>query len=92
MIMGSCPKERPDNRYFIVMRQLIGISNNLNQIAKKANTLGFIDAPMIKKKRRRGANFTVILTGVTSTLNLWIFRQHWQAAKHWLNRRKYGDE
>ena len=57
MIMGSCPKERPDDRYFIVMRQLIGISNNLNQIAKKANTLGFIDAPMIKKEAEAWSKF-----------------------------------
>ena len=32
------PKEKPDDRFYDVMRQLSAIGNNVNQIAKIANT------------------------------------------------------
>lgn len=37
--------ERPPVEYFEVLRNLRQINVNLNQIALKANTLGFIDSP-----------------------------------------------
>lgn len=36
-------KEKPDDRFYEVMKLMRSISNNLNQISKKAHTLGFID-------------------------------------------------
>lgn len=57
MIKGCCPKERPDDRFYVVMRQLAGLSNNCRQLAAKANTLGFIDAPMYKQEVEKWANF-----------------------------------
>lgn len=57
LINGYVPKERPDDRYWIVMRQLIGISNNLNQLVKKANTLNFIDVPMFEAERKKWSDF-----------------------------------
>ena len=43
-------KEKPDERFYNSIRNLRVISNNLNQIAKKANSLGFIDAKNYKKE------------------------------------------
>ena len=48
LIRGYEPKEKPDDRFYDVMRELSSIGNNINQLAAKANTLGFIDAPMLK--------------------------------------------
>jgi len=57
MIMGSCPKEHPDDRFHVVMRQLSGICNNAHQIARKANAFGFIDAPMYKREAEKWDKF-----------------------------------
>ena len=57
LINGYVPKEMPDDRFYIVMRQLIGIGNNLNQLVKKANTLGFIDIPMLKAEAEKWDKF-----------------------------------
>ena len=43
LIMNYVIKERPDDRFYEVMRQLTAIGNNLNQIAHKANYLNEID-------------------------------------------------
>ncbi len=48
LIRGYEPREKPDDRFYDVMRELSSIGNNINQLAAKANTLGFIDAPMLK--------------------------------------------
>lgn len=48
LIKGYEPREKPDDRFYDVMRELSSIGNNINQLAAKANALGFIDAPMLK--------------------------------------------
>ena len=50
LLRGYEPKEKPDDRFYDVMRELSSIGNNINQLAAKANTLGFIDAPMLKNE------------------------------------------
>lgn len=45
LVSGYEPKEKPDDRFYDVMRQLSAIGNSMNQIARKANSLGFIDVP-----------------------------------------------
>ena len=50
LLKGYCPKEKPDERFYNAMSKLSTISNNLNQIAKKANSLGFIDTPLLLKE------------------------------------------
>mgnify|MGYP003231346837 CR=1 FL=1 len=40
-----------------VMRELSAIGNNINQLAAKANTLGFVDAPQLKKEAERWHKF-----------------------------------
>ena len=48
LIRGYEPKE---------MRELSSIGNNINQLAAKANTLGFIDAPMLKNEAAKWNKF-----------------------------------
>lgn len=57
LIKGYEPKERPDERFYDVMRQLSSIGNNINQLAAQANTLGFVDAPKLKKEADRWHKF-----------------------------------
>lgn len=49
-ITNSLVKEKPDEQFYNSIRNLRVISNNLNQIAKRANSLGFIDAKNYKNE------------------------------------------
>ena len=57
LIRGYEPKEKPDDRFYDVMRELSSIGNNINQLAAKANSLGFIDAPMLKAEAAKWTKF-----------------------------------
>ena len=57
LIKGYEPKEKPDDRFYDVMRELSAIGNNINQLAAKANSLGFIDAPMLKNEAEKWNKF-----------------------------------
>ena len=57
LIMGYEPKSRTDERFFEAMRELSAIGNNINQLAAQANTLGFVDAPKLKKEAERWHKF-----------------------------------
>lgn len=57
LVRGYEPKERPDERFYDAMRQLSSIGNNINQLAVKANALGFVDAPQLKKEAERWHKF-----------------------------------
>ena len=50
LIIGYEPKEKPDDRFYDVMKGMRAIGNNLNQIARKANALNFIDCSLYKKE------------------------------------------
>ena len=43
------PREKPDDRFYEALKDLRAIGNNLNQLARKANSLGFIDETYYKK-------------------------------------------
>ena len=43
LIMGNDIKEAPSNKFYEVVRDLRSISNNINQLTRKAHSLGFID-------------------------------------------------
>lgn len=43
LINGLVPQDAPSPDYYSMMRELYGIANNLNQIARKAHTLNVID-------------------------------------------------
>ena len=52
LVLDYEPKEKPDDRFYDVMRQLSAIGNSMNQIARKANALGFIDAPEYERQAK----------------------------------------
>lgn len=43
LIMGNDIKEAPSNKFYEVVRDLRSISNNINQLTRKAHSLSFID-------------------------------------------------
>lgn len=57
LLRGYEPREKPDERFYDVMRELSSIGNNINQLAVKANTLGFVDAPQLNKEAERWHKF-----------------------------------
>lgn len=58
------PKEKPDARFYDAMRGLSAIGNNINQLAVKANALGFVDAPMLKAEVLRWHKFQADIESV----------------------------
>ena len=57
LMKGYEPKEKPDDRFFETMRELSAIGSNINQLAAKANSLGFVDAPMLYREAERWHKF-----------------------------------
>ena len=57
LLRGYEPREKPDERFYDVMRELSSIGNNINQLAVKANALGFVDAAQLKKEAERWHKF-----------------------------------
>lgn len=57
LLRGYEPREKPDERFYDVMRELSSIGNNINQLAVKANALGFVDVPQLKKEAERWHKF-----------------------------------
>lgn len=60
LLHGYEPKEKPDTRFYDAMRQLSTIGNNINQLALKANALGFIDTPMLMRWHRFQADIEAV--------------------------------
>ena len=57
LIKGYEPKEKPDERFYEVMRQLSSIGNNVNQLAAQAHTLHFVDPKKLKEEAERWHKF-----------------------------------
>lgn len=57
LLKGYAPKEQPDERFYDVMQELSAIGNNINQLAVKANSLGFVDAVQLSKEAERWHKF-----------------------------------
>lgn len=57
LVLDCKLKEKPDNRFYDLMKTMINTSNNLNQIATKAHTLGFIDELAYKREVDKLDNF-----------------------------------
>ena len=53
LLRGYEPREKPDERFYDTMRELSAIGNNINQLAIKANALGFVDSQMLKNESLR---------------------------------------
>lgn len=50
LIRGYEPREKPDERFYKSMNDLSAIGKNINQIVAKANTLNFVDAPLLTEE------------------------------------------
>ena len=57
LLKGYEPREKPDDRFYDVMRELFAIGNNIHQLSAKANALNFIDAPALAKEAQRWHKF-----------------------------------
>lgn len=62
MIMGYRLCEKPDPEFYRMMRELSGIGNRVNQLAIKANALGFIDTPMLKQEAKQWQDFRLAIS------------------------------
>ena len=49
LINGLVPQDAPPTDYYTMMKEFYRIGNNLNQIARKAQSLDMIDVPLYKK-------------------------------------------
>lgn len=58
LIMNAELKEKPDYEFYKVMKELTKIGTNLNQLAKKANSLNFIDKTEYEKQAEEWKNFS----------------------------------
>ena len=66
LLRGYEPREKPDERFYDAMRELSAIGNNINQLAIKANALGFVDSQMLKNASD-GISFHIIHPPLTRT-------------------------
>ena len=57
LLRGYEPREKPDERFYDVMRELSSNGNNINQLAVQAHSLGFVDAPKLQKEAERWHKF-----------------------------------
>lgn len=57
MIKGYVLCEKPDPEFYKFLRELSSIGNNINQLAVKANALGFVDAPLLVEEAKRWHSF-----------------------------------
>ena len=64
LLRGYEPREKPDAIFYDTMRELSAIGNNINQLAVKANALGFIDVPMLKAEALRWHKFQADIESV----------------------------
>lgn len=53
LVMNVVIKEKPDERFYDVIKELRAIGNNLNQIAYKANATGNIDSHYYKQESEK---------------------------------------
>ena len=61
LIKGYEPKEKPDEEFYVHMRSLSGIANNINQLAIKANTYGYIDGEELDGALKRLNEFQLAI-------------------------------
>ena len=57
MILGYRLCEKPDSAFYDIQKELCAIVNRVNQLAVKANALGFIDTPMLEEEVRQWRKF-----------------------------------
>lgn len=56
LIAGYIPKPKPDKEFYVLLRKLYAVCNDINQLTAKAHTLNFIDVPMFKEIKTNHEN------------------------------------
>lgn len=56
LIKGYIPKPKPDKEFYVLLRKLYAVCNDIDQLTAKAHTLNFIDVPMLKKIKNQHKN------------------------------------
>ena len=59
MVKGYQLCEKPDPEFYKMMRELSAIGNRINQLAVKANALGFVDTPMLREEAKKWHEFQI---------------------------------
>lgn len=59
MIKGYRLCEKPDPAFYKSMKELSAIGNRINQLAAKANALGFVDAPLLREEAKKWHQFQI---------------------------------
>lgn len=59
IVKGSRLCEKPDPEFYKMMRELSGIGNRINQLAVKANALGFVDTPLLREEAKKWHEFQI---------------------------------
>jgi hypothetical protein len=57
ILLGSVPREKPDDRFYAVMRDLSGIANNANQLARAAAAFGVVDTRRLQREAEKWSQF-----------------------------------
>lgn len=56
LIAGYIPKPKPDKEFYVLLRKLYAVCNDIDQLTAKAHTLNFIDVPMLKEIKSKHEN------------------------------------
>lgn len=56
LIAGYIPKPKPDEEFYVLLRKLYAVCNDIDQLTAKAHTLNFIDIPMLKEIKNNHEN------------------------------------
>lgn len=59
MIHGYQLCEKPDPEFYRIMRELSAIGNRINQLAAKANSLDYVDTPMLREEAKKWHEFQI---------------------------------
>ena len=59
MVKGYQLCENPAPEFYKSMRELSAIGNRINQLAAKANALGFVDTPMLREEAKKWHEFQI---------------------------------
>jgi len=57
VLLGSIPREKPDDRFYEMMKDLSSLANSANQLARKAILLGSISSSIILTEAEKWSKF-----------------------------------
>ncbi len=67
LVLGTTPKEKPTADFYSMTRELNAIGNSLNQIAKVANSKGFINVKAYEENAQKLNGFIVEISKAVFT-------------------------